>query len=152
LWVTLTNQFCGKWSDTVVIQRCNSYSIALDSFKNTYPRTKRSLGNDPSFVAHLIRAKLNATDTVTIWYHVAEDDTISVIKSFAPGQISGVVDIKGKNYNIYFNGAEDVQRNVIVTAVKISSREIVRFNKGYEPTGKYFIIHKPKIKEFKYVP
>ncbi len=152
LWATLTNQYGGKWSDTVVIQRCNNYTVTVDSFRSTYPRTKRSAGNDPSFVAHLERATLDATDTLTIWYYVAEDDTTSVSKSFAPGHPSGFVDITGKNYSTYFNGTEDVLRTVVVSAVKISSREIVRYAKGKEPRGKYFIIHKPRIKDFKYIP
>jgi hypothetical protein len=152
VWVVVTNEFGGKYSDTMIFERCKGYIIALDNFKNTFPKSFRSLGSDPSFKVHIIGTTVESTDIVTIWYYVAEDGDSLTQVTFDPGQESATVTIKGKNYESYFNGAHDALRTVKIAKAQISSGELKEFLGSEQPSGIFYIIHRPRIKDANYIP
>jgi hypothetical protein len=152
IWAMVTNATGGEWYDTIFLKRCNSYVVTIDQFKNAFPKTFKSQGIDPSFKVHIVGTTVAKTDSFTLWYYIAEDAAVMDSITFNRGMQSGTVTIKGKNYENQFNGTVDVKRTVKVSKVQLHSREAVEFLKNAEPSGSFYIIHRPRVDKPKYIP
>jgi Fe-S cluster assembly scaffold protein SufB len=156
LWVVVTNKYHGHYTDTFVLKRCNSFTVAMKVINNMVPKNGRNAGTAAKFNVWIINATIAATDSFTVWYYVENDNLDTTSVTFGAGQQSGIVSIKTNPYNSYFTGnankSNDVERTVVILKAQISSREMVQIQKGATTSDKFYILHKPTIKEIKYVP
>jgi hypothetical protein len=150
--VVVTNTYGGHSSKTFTLKRCPNYSITLTNIKNEFPKNGKYAGNAAKFEVVLINGQVLPAESLTIWYYVQNDILDTTAVTFGPGLQSGTFDVKTNNYNSYFTGnadkTKDVERTVVVSKARIGSRAIVQIQKS----GIFYIMHKPTIKEIKYIP